>query len=101
MKRFAAILSAPCVYLGMLAVHQELHGNGIGKKLMVHAMETTIEVAKLVGIYALILQAVDKNVGRRYKKWGFDYFLGDEDAEEPNMFIPLGTIRKAIKASAS
>jgi GNAT superfamily N-acetyltransferase len=96
-KRFAAILSAPCVYLGMLAVHQELHGCGIGKMLMVHAMERTLQVAEIVGIYALILQAADKEVGRRYKKWGFDYFLGDENADEPNMFIPLGTIRKAVK----
>jgi GNAT superfamily N-acetyltransferase len=41
-KRFAAILSAPCVYLGMLAVDKELQGCGIGKKLMVHAMERTL-----------------------------------------------------------
>jgi hypothetical protein len=69
--------------------------NGIGKKLMIHAMETTVQVAELVGIYALILQAVDAEIGRRYQKWGFEYFLGEQEKPQPNMFIALETIKEA------
>jgi len=92
---FERISHAPCVYLGMLGVQEKWHANGVGKKLMIHAMETTVQVAELVGIYALILQAADEEVGKRYKKWGFEYFLGEEEKPEPNMFIALDTIKKA------
>jgi hypothetical protein len=69
--------------------------NGIGKKLMIHAMETTVQVAELVGIYALILQAVEAEIGRRYQKWGFEYFLGEQEKPQPNMLIALETIKEA------
>jgi GNAT superfamily N-acetyltransferase len=98
-KRFAAIRLAPCLYLNMLGVITDCQDRGVGKKLMVHAMETTLKVAELVGIYALILQALNEEVGRRYRKWGFDYFLGEENKSQPHMFIPLGTIRQACNAN--
>jgi GNAT superfamily N-acetyltransferase len=66
---FERISHAPCLYLGMIGVQEKWQANGIGKKLMIHAMETTAQVAELVGIYALILQAADAEVGKRYKKW--------------------------------
>jgi Acetyltransferase (GNAT) family len=98
-KRFAAVQSAPCLYLNMLGVATDCQDRGVGKTLMVHAMEPTLKVAELVGIYALILQALNAEVGRRYKKWSFDYFLGEENKAQPHMFIPLGTIRQACDAN--
>jgi hypothetical protein len=85
----------------MLGVQEKWHDNGVGKKLMIHAMETTVQVAELVGIYALILQAADKPLGKRYKKWGFEYFLGEEEKPQPNMFIALETIKKAKAKTAA
>jgi len=96
---FARINNVPCLYLGMIAVQKEFQGNGIGKKLMVHAMETTARVSDLVGIYALILQAADQEVAGRYAKWGFAYFTGEESKNQPNMFIALATIKKALQSA--
>jgi|ERR1700687_4779405 len=97
---FERISHAPCIYLGMIGVQEKWQANGIGKKLMIHAMETTVQVAELVGIYALILQAADAEIGRRYKKWGFEYFLGEQERPQPNMFIALETIKKARAKAA-
>jgi hypothetical protein len=68
---------------------------------MIHAMETTVQVAELVGIYALILQAGDAGLGKMYKKWGFTYFLGEEEKPQPNMFIALDTIKKGAAEALS
>jgi hypothetical protein len=51
--------------------------------------------------YALILQAADKPLGKMYKKWGFAYFLGEEDKPQPNMFIALETIKKGAAEALS
>lgn len=97
-KRFARILNAPCVYLGMFATHTACQRQGVGQKMMVHAMETTLRVAELIGVYALILDAVDQDVAERYRKWGFEYFI--EGKAEYKMYIPLGTIRSAVQRAA-
>ena len=66
--KFLQIGSAPCVYLGMIGTQQKYQGNGIGKTLMLHALQQTLEVAKLVGIYALVLDAVDQETACRYEQ---------------------------------
>lgn len=99
-EKFGRINSTPCIYLGMIGVQSDFQRHGIGKRLMVHAMETTLKVAELVGVFALILQAADKDVAEYYKKWGFEYFFGEDDQDQPRMYIPLGTMRRATSATA-
>jgi GNAT superfamily N-acetyltransferase len=91
-EKFGRVKSTPCVYLGMIGVLQECQGNGIGKILMLHAMQKTLEVAELIGIYALTLTAIDKQTADRYQRWGFIPFIEGE----LDLFIPLGTIRQAL-----
>jgi hypothetical protein len=94
---------ASCVYLGMLATQVEYHGNGIGPIMMIHAFRQALEVANLVGVYAITLQAVDK---RTADKYAFDFdFCPFEDGTEITdgseniwMFLPLETARQAIEA---
>ena len=96
LKKFERILSTPCIYLGMIGVQSELQDCGIGKLLMIHAMETTLKVADLIGVYALILDARNAEVAARYQKWGFEFFIEGELA----MYIPLGTMRNAVQPPA-
>ncbi len=93
--KFGRVSKAPCVYLGMIAGRQDYSGNGVGKLLMVHAMEKTLEVADRVGIYALTLHADTDKLVEKYKRWGFEPFLKDGDGDRA-MYIPLSTIRDAI-----
>jgi hypothetical protein len=58
-------------------------------------------VARLVGIYAITLQAVDKRTADKYAK-DFDFQLFDDGAEITEtseniwMFLPLETARAVI-----
>lgn len=92
LKKFERVKVAPCVYLGMIGVHQDFQGNGIGKVLMLDAMQTTLRVAELIGVYALTLEAIDKKTADLYAKWGFQYFTEGEMM----MFIPIGTIKDLL-----
>lgn len=91
-KKFGRVNATPCVYLGMIGTHKEFQKNGIGKTLMVHAMRRTLDVAHLIGIYALTLEAVDEKTAGTYERWGFKYFLDGELA----MFLPLATIKEIL-----
>jgi GNAT superfamily N-acetyltransferase len=91
-KDYGRVSATPCVYLGMIGVHESSQGNGVGKILMLHAMNKTLEVASLIGIYALTLTAIDEDTANRYERWGFTRFIDGE----LDMFIPLTTIREAI-----
>ena len=95
-KKFGRVNSTPCVYLGMIGVCEDYSGSGVGKTLMIHAMKKTLEVADLVGLYALTLDAVDEHIAKRYERWGFKRFIAGELA----MYIPITTIRKALEISA-
>mgnify|MGYP001954917750 CR=1 FL=1 len=94
-QMFERVKVAPCIYLSMIGVDKQFQGKGIGKTLMVDAMRTTLRVAEMVGVYALILDALDKEVAKRYERWGFEYFI--EGALR--MYIPLSQIREAAAQS--
>ena len=93
LEKFGRVKAAPCVYLGMIGVNQDCQGSGVGKVLMLHAMRNTLRVADIIGLYALTLDADNKDVAARYQKWGFEFFVEGELA----MYIPIGTIRDAIR----
>ena len=94
-QHFGRVNSTPCVYLGMLGVHTDYQGKGIGKTLMVDAMRKILDVASLVGVYALTLEAVDEETAARYERWGFTRFIDGGLA----MFLPLTTIRQALESA--
>jgi GNAT superfamily N-acetyltransferase len=88
-KKFERVGATPCVYLSMLGVDKRYQGNGIGKTLTLHAMKKTLEVANIIGIYALTLEAVDVKTSEFYKKVGFEFFTQGDLM----MYIPLSTIK--------
>jgi len=71
-KKFDRFQAVPVVYLGMIAVHDDCAGYGIGKKLMGHAIQTSAEIADRAGMYALTLDALDDSLVTYYSQ--FDFF---------------------------
>ena len=93
-EKFSRVLVAPLVYLGMIGVDQSAKKCGVGKLLMLHAMQTTLRIADLAGVYALTLDARDSTVAPFYEALGFSYFKEGE----LKMFYPVREIRAALAA---
>lgn len=80
------------VLLGRLAVDRDFQGKGLGKLMLLRALRQTEEAARSIGIYALVLDALDEPARAWYLhlNWGFEALL-----DSPNhLFLPIGTIRQ-------
>ena len=61
----------PVVVMGRLAVDARFQKRGVGPLLLLHAGEQTKELAKGVGIRALLVHAKDEAAAHFYKRFGF------------------------------
>lgn len=61
----------PVIVMGRLAVDVKFHGHGLGPALLQHALETTQQLAKGVGIRALLVHAKDETAAHFDKRFGF------------------------------
>jgi len=80
------------VLLGRLAVDQRFQGQGIGKLMLLRALRQTAEASLVIGIHALVLDALDDHAREWYMSlgWGFQALRDDSR----HLFLPIGTIRK-------
>ena len=80
------------VLLGRLAVDQSWQARGIGKLMLLRALRQTEEAARVMGIYALVLDAIDNSAREWYLglQWGFQELLDDPR----HLFLPVAVIRK-------
>jgi hypothetical protein len=62
---------------------------------MMHAFGRTLDVAEIVGVYALTLEAINEEKAKQYERWNFARFIQDELL----MYIPVATIRKLLGRS--
>lgn len=61
----------PCLLLGQLATDTGWAGRGIGIGLVKHALQRCVQAANLVGGRALMVNAVDDEASRFWKRRGF------------------------------
>jgi GNAT superfamily N-acetyltransferase len=80
------------VLLGRLAVDQGYQRQGIGRLMLMRALRQTEEASRVMGIYALVLDAVDDAAREWYLGlgWGFQSLLDDSR----HLFLPVAVIRK-------
>ena len=80
------------VLLGRLAVDQRSQGQGIGKLMLLRTLRQTAEASLVIGIHALVLDALDDHACEWYMSlgWGFQALRDDSR----HLFLPIGTIRK-------
>jgi GNAT superfamily N-acetyltransferase len=64
----------PAMVLGRLAVDVAWQGRGVGKALLRDAILRTVQVSELVGVKALLVQALSDAAVRFYEKYGFRPF---------------------------
>ena len=79
------------VLLGRLAVDKDAQGQGLGKRMLLRAMKQTAEAAQGIGIFALVLDALDEQARSWYLSlgWGFEALLDDPN----HLFLAVDTIR--------
>jgi GNAT superfamily N-acetyltransferase len=90
-KKLPNYESIPAIYLSKLGVHTEYQNKGFGRRLMAHAFARCVEVANLVGAHFLVLDALNENAARLYRRLG----LVDLPGHEPRMLIKMSVIRAA------
>ena len=78
----------PAALIGRLAVDQRHRGRGLGKYLLMDALTRSLSASASIGIYAVVVDALDERAQAFYAKFGFTAF-----PETPNrLFIPLEMI---------
>ncbi len=79
----------PAIRLGRLAVARRLHGQGLGKALLVEAIQRTARAAEIAGGIGLFVDAKDTAAAQFYAQFGFQEVL----LMPLTLFLPIGTIR--------
>ena len=82
--------------IGKLAVDLRQQGRGVGKWLLKEALAKAVEVSHHIGLYAVLVDAIDERAKGFYLKYGFVPF-----ARQPmTLFLPLVAIEAAMQPPA-
>lgn len=79
----------PVTLLGRLAVDKTCQGQGIGELLLIDALFRSYETSKIIGSIAVVVDPLDEDAVRFYKKYGF-ITLPDSG----KMFLPMKSIEQ-------
>ncbi len=79
------------VLLGKLAVDISAQRRGLGKRMLIRSMKQTLSAATEVGIFALVVHAIDETAKEWYLglDWGFEQLLDDPH----HLYISIKTLR--------
>ncbi|HEY0367555.1 MAG TPA: GNAT family N-acetyltransferase [Pyrinomonadaceae bacterium] len=80
----------PVALVGRLAVHHKARGQRLGETLLLHALRSAQRAARIVGIYAVVVDALDKSAKGFYTKYGFDELKDDH----LHLYLPMKTIER-------
>lgn len=82
----------PVVHLARLAVHREAQGHGLGRWLLVHALEQVLRVAEGIAVYAVEVVAMSGAARTFYERYGFRPLQDDPDP----LYLSIAAIRRAL-----
>ena len=82
----------PVMVLGRPAVDRSVQGQGIGRGLLKDAIFRTLRAARIVGIRAILVHALDENSAAFYRNNGFL----DSPIDPLTLMLPLDRARKAL-----
>lgn len=80
--------SIPTTLLGRLAIDNRFQGKGIGKLLLIDALNRSYEISKSIGSFAVIVDPIDEDAEKFYTKYGFINL-----PDSGKMFLPMNTIK--------
>ena len=80
----------PVVRIGRLATSTSARGQGIGKLLLIDALQRTLNLSEEIGIRAVEVDAKTPEARAFYSQYGFVRLADDE----LHLYLAIGTIRK-------
>lgn len=80
--------SIPAALLGRLAVDQQARSHGVGRMLLVNAIQRTLAVSDEIAIYAMVVDALDEQAQSLYEQFGFSLL----DSGSRRLFLPLKSV---------
>ena len=83
----------PAFRIGKLAVDLRFQGSGVGRWILTQALRKAIEVSQTVGVFAVLVDAIDEKAKGFYLKYSFIPF----EAHPLTLFLPLTTIKIALE----
>lgn len=83
----------PAFRIGKLAVDLQFQGSGVGRWLLTQAFQKAVDVSHQVGLFAVLVDAIDEKAKAFYLKYGFIPFEG----YPLTLFLPLATIKAAMQ----
>jgi predicted GNAT family N-acyltransferase len=84
----------PCTLLGRLAVDTECRGLGVGRHLLIDAMQRALIHSADIASWAVIVDAKDNAARQFYSKYGFVSLPGTTG----RLFLPMATIAQLFTA---
>lgn len=72
LPRKVALKKVPALLLGKFAVDQRHQGQKIGVRLLMDAQNSALLVSRQVGVYALVVDALNDRAAAFYRKYGFE-----------------------------
>lgn len=81
----------PTILLGRLAVDSQFKGKGLGQFLLIDALNRCVELAKQLGILAVVVDPIDQEAINFYTAYGFILLHGSG-----KMFITIKTIEDSL-----
>jgi predicted N-acetyltransferase YhbS len=82
----------PVVLLARLAVDESVKGKRLGEALLIDSLWRLLDLSERLGIYAVMVEAVDNSASGFYRKYGFVPLL-----EHPlRLYLPIRTIEVAF-----
>ena len=79
------------VLIGRLAVDRQAQGQGFGEFLLLDALKRSAQLAQHLGIYAVVVDALNEPARNFYRKYGFTETAGDP----MRLYLPLKKILQA------
>ncbi len=64
----------------------------MGEGLLIDALQRSLSLAADLGIYAVVVEAIDDSAASFYKKYGFVSLLDDP----LHLYLPIATIEKIL-----
>jgi GNAT superfamily N-acetyltransferase len=80
----------PMARLGRLAVDVHKQGQGLGSFLLLDALKRTLTASDSLGVYGVLVDALDAQAAKFYQHFGFLRLGGEAEV----WFIPIETIRR-------